>query len=81
MKCRRIPCMSRGERHAGVRQAGYQLFGTLLACANDPGIGLQFLIEELSLHAQALAFAERLANPPIFRMRAWRSTQGDGVLF
>ncbi|ADR59220.1 S-adenosylmethionine-dependent methyltransferase [compost metagenome] len=42
------------------------MFGTLLACANDPGIGLQFLIEELSLHAPALAFAERLANPLVF---------------
>jgi len=54
------------------------LFDTLLACANDPGIGLQFLIEELSLHAPALAFAERLANPPDFsdagveeRSRRW----------
>ncbi|MNJ36917.1 23S rRNA m(2)G2445 methyltransferase [compost metagenome] len=40
--------------------------GTVLACVNDPGIGLEFLLEGMAEEAPALTFVERLANPPEF---------------
>lgn len=40
--------------------------GTVLACVNDPAIGPEFLIQGMAEQAPALAFIERLENPPEF---------------
>ncbi len=40
--------------------------GQVLACINDPGVGMDFLLECMAAEAPALQFAGRLANPPEF---------------
>ena len=40
--------------------------GRVLACCNDPSIGVAFLVDEMAREAPQLRYAERLANPPEF---------------
>lgn len=40
--------------------------GVVLACVNDPAIGVDFLIDGMASEAPGLRFAERLENPPEF---------------
>lgn len=40
--------------------------GSVLACINDPAIGLEFLLGEMAREAPGLRFVQRLDNPPEF---------------
>ncbi|MBB2496533.1 class I SAM-dependent methyltransferase [Aquipseudomonas ullengensis] len=40
--------------------------GSVLACVNDPAIGLEFLLGEMAREAPSLRFVQRLDNPPEF---------------
>ena len=40
--------------------------GTVLACVNDPAVGVDFLLQGMAAEAPQLRFVERLENPPEF---------------
>ncbi len=40
--------------------------GTVLACVNDPAVGVDFLLQRMATEAPQLRFIERLENPPEF---------------
>ncbi len=64
--------------------------GTVLACMNDPSIGSDFLIADMTREAPGLRFEQRLENPPEFpdtdiesslKALVFRQQKADDIVF